>query len=184
MTTPSKAGATSREWHREGYTITTNASLVPVDFLVDLFASPTFYWAKTLPPDIMRETLDSSLCFGLFQDSQTSDPSTKSKGLVGFARCITDFTTFAYLTDVWVDDALRGQGLGAWILSCVREALMTMPHLRRGLLFTADWERSVPFYERVMGMEVMDAERGKGLAVMELKGEGHPSFGRSGSGYD
>lgn len=66
----------------------------------------------------------------------------------------------------------------------MQEVLEDMPHLRRSLLFTGDWERSVPFYERLMGMSVMDSQRGKGLAVMEKKGKGHPTYGREGSSYD
>jgi len=58
-----------------------------------------------------------------------------------------------------------------------------MPHLRRSLLFTGDWERSVPFYKEVLGMTVSAGEKGVGLAVMERKGPGHPSFGFDGHGY-
>jgi GNAT superfamily N-acetyltransferase len=31
---------------------------------------------------------------------------------VGFARAITDHATFAWIADVWVDAAYRGQGIG------------------------------------------------------------------------
>ena len=31
---------------------------------------------------------------------------------VGFARAITDHATFAWLADVWVDEAVRSQGIG------------------------------------------------------------------------
>ena len=38
---------------------------------------------------------------------------------VGFARVITDYATFAYLCDVYVLDAHRGRGLGAWLTEFV-----------------------------------------------------------------
>lgn len=48
-----------------------------------------------------------------------------------------------------------------------------MPHLRRALLFTGDWERSVPFYEQLMGMTVLGGQPGAGPAIMQWKGPGH-----------
>jgi GNAT superfamily N-acetyltransferase len=103
--------------------------------------------------------------------------------LIGFARCVTDFTTFSYLTDVWIDPAYQGKGLGTWLLTCVRTCTESMPHLRRSLLFTGSWDRSVPFYKEVLGMTVSAGEQGVSLAVMERKGPGHPSFGSDDHGY-
>jgi GNAT superfamily N-acetyltransferase len=100
----------------------------------------------------------------------------QSLNLIGFGRCITDFTTFLYLTDVWVDPATQGQGLGKWLISCIREVIESMPYLRRSILFTGDWERSVPFYEKLLKMDLVETTKGKNLALMERKGPGHPSF--------
>jgi GNAT superfamily N-acetyltransferase len=96
---------------------------------------------------------------------------------------LTDFTTFSYLTDVWIDPAYQGKGLGTWLLTCVRTCTESMPHLRRSLLFTGSWDRSVPFYKEVLGMTVSAGEQGVSLAVMERKGPGHPSFGSDDHGY-
>ena len=38
---------------------------------------------------------------------------------IGFARVITDWTTFAYLCDVYVLEAHRGHGLGVWLIETV-----------------------------------------------------------------
>lgn len=70
------------------------------------------------------------------------------------------------------------------MVKCIQEVIEGMPYLRRSMLFTADWERSVPFYERLMGMSPMNIRPGEGLAIMEMKGKGHPSYGRDGSSYD
>lgn len=102
---------------------------------------------------------------------------------IGFARCVTDFATFSYLTDVWIDPSYQGKGLGRWLMTCVRTCTDSIPYLRRSLLFTGDWERSVPFYKEVLGMSVSAGEQGVGLAVMERKGPGHPSFGSDRHGY-
>jgi ribosomal protein S18 acetylase RimI-like enzyme len=203
-----------REWTKDGYLISTDWALIPIKELNAAFASTEFYWANPLPDAVMEETLRNSLCFGLFEknsdsavqngqpsDTKTSvenelaesDPSPTSAAttvvksplqFVGIARCVTDFTTFLYLTDVWIDPRHQGKGLGKWLVGCVQDVIETMPYLRRSMLFTADWDRSVPFYEKFMDMTLINnSNRGDGLAVMERKGRGHPNFGGKGNAY-
>lgn len=177
-------------WTKDRYLISTDPAHVPMSTLIDVFASDDFYWAKTLPPSAMEEMLDNSLCFGLYElpssprDQDLSAPANTEKKFIGIARCVTDFVTFVYLTDVWVNPTYQGKGLGSWLVKCVQEVIEVMPHLRRSMLFTADWGRSVPFYERIMEMQLIETKHGEGLAIMERKGRGHPSFGREGSGYN
>ncbi len=60
------------------------------------------YWS----PGIARETIERAIagshCLGAYDGD----------GQVGFSRAITDHATFAWLADVWVDEARRGQGIG------------------------------------------------------------------------
>ncbi|KAI5918739.1 hypothetical protein F4810DRAFT_559916 [Camillea tinctor] len=190
-----KSQLQGRTWNRDNYLISTDPSLISIPRLISIFASDEVYWASPLPEVHMREMIESSLCFGLYQQQPNSvshrdqpnqsDPTSPSSPhvLVGFARCITDFTSFLYVTDVWVDPSLQGQGLGGWLVGCVQEVVESMPYLRRSMLLTGDWDRSVPFYEKLMGMELMKSRKGEGLAVMERKGPGHPSYGKESSGY-
>lgn len=195
-----------RTWRKDSYLISTDHSLVPVATLNEIFGSSAFYWGKSMPESVMLETLQNSLCFGLYESlhrsgsgeqgrTTTSQPEELSEDcqpsehppqsrFVGFARCITDFTTFLYLTDVWVNPEDQGKGLGKWLISCIQETIQEMPYLRRSMLFTADWDRSVPFYEKLMDMTLMESQKGTGLALLERKGPGHPSYGRTGSGYN
>jgi GNAT superfamily N-acetyltransferase len=56
---------------------------------------------------------------------------------VGFGRVISDYATFAFLADVFIDDKYRGQGLGKWLV----ESILAYPELqglRRWMLFTRD----------------------------------------------
>lgn len=183
-----KADLQSRSWTREQFLVSTDPALLPIPTLIDVFDSKEFYWAKTVSPEAMRELTENSLCFGLYERPQAEEfnaPTLDSDiKLLGFARCVTDFVTFNYLTDVWVDPARQGEGLGSWLVKCIHETIEGMPNVRRSVLYTADWGRSVPFYKKLMGMEVLDIQPGQGLAVMECKGRGHPSYGRDGSGYD
>lgn len=90
--------------------------------------------------------------------------------LIGYARVITDGVTFAYLTDVYVLDAWRGQKLGEWLVGCVREVVEAMPHLRRSMAILGD-KSLVAFYQRTMGMEVMKGDEGPAW-VIQKRGRG------------
>lgn len=61
------------------------------------------YWTPGITRDEVAKQNAASHCLGAY------DPEN---GQVGFARMITDRTSFAWLADVWVDEAARGQGLG------------------------------------------------------------------------
>lgn len=175
----------SLSWRRDRFLITTDPAHIPVSTLCDIFDSEEFYWCKSLSTEAMREMLDNCLCFGLYEHSgeETEKDNPSPPKFIGLARFITDYITFVYLTDVWIEPSQQGKGLGTWLVKCVDEAIGTMPDLRKAVLFTGDWERSVPFYKKLMGMNVVEGRDGKGLAVMEKKGRGHPSFGREGSAY-
>src|SRR5687768_17649160 len=41
--------------------------------------------------------------------------------MIGCARAITDFTRFAYLSDVYVEPEHRGHGLGRWLVQTMLE---------------------------------------------------------------
>ena len=181
-------------WTKGEYVVSTDVSRIPIKTLNTWYASEEFYWAKPMPELALRETLQNSLCFGLYHDpDQTLSQSDKipeddasadsTIDFVGFARCVTDYTTFLFLTDVFVLSSLQGRGLGTWLVTCVQEVIETMPYLRRSLLLTGDWKRSVPFYEKVMDMKIMvcnppvDGKDAMGFALMQRKSWGAPGFG-------
>ena len=158
--------------------ISTDSSLVSLDIFNQWLVTSDMHWAKPVPPDVLQEMLDHSLVFGLYENPDAvvmgGEGASKSNlTMVGIARCVTDFTTFLYLTDVYVGPRLQGQGLGTWLILKVQEVIDSMPNLRRSLLFTSDWERSVPFYEKHMGVEVIESTRGSGMAILSKKGAGH-----------
>jgi len=85
------------------------------------------YWSPGIPQAVVARGIANSLCFGIYQgDAQ-----------VGFARVITDQASFAYLADVYVLEAHRGQGLSKRLV----EHILAQPELqglRRFMLATAD----------------------------------------------
>ncbi len=102
------------------------------------YLSKESYWAKNIPVEIVKKSIDGSLCFGLYvKDSLKNPQKLFSAKQIGFARVITDRATFAYLADVFIIEAFRGQGLAKWLL----EVIMQYPDLqglRRWLLATQD----------------------------------------------
>ena len=85
------------------------------------------YWAAGRPLAVVEKALQHSLCFGLYHHLEQ----------IGLARVVTDYATFAWLCDVYVLEAYRGQGLGKWLIATVR-AHPELQGLRRWLLATND----------------------------------------------
>jgi len=100
MASSTAAYLRNREWVKDDYYITTNHKKIPLEKLNDAFASPTCYWAKSLPLSVLEETFKNLnlLLRDLWQLTKDTDKPTKEE-FIGFARCVTDFTTFSYLTE-------------------------------------------------------------------------------------
>jgi len=95
--------------------------------LVHSFLSGHSYWAQGITPDAVNHSIEHSLCFGMYQDDEQ----------VGFCRVVTDFTTFAWLADVFVVEAKRGRGLSKKLMAAVL-AHPDLQGLRRFVLGTRD----------------------------------------------
>ena len=91
------------------------------------FLSARSYWAIGVPVEIVERSIRNSLCFGMF----------KSGRQIGFARVVTDFTTFAWLADVFILEEVRGGGLGKILVATV-VAHPELQGLRRFMLGTRD----------------------------------------------
>jgi GNAT superfamily N-acetyltransferase len=85
------------------------------------------YWAEGIPKDVVAKSIQSSVCFGLYDGARQ----------IGLARVITDKATFAYLCDVYVLEEYRGHGLGKWLMEAV-SAYPDLQGLRRFVLLTRD----------------------------------------------
>jgi GNAT superfamily N-acetyltransferase len=85
------------------------------------------YWAKGIPEQTVRRSIEHSLCFGVYCGSRQ----------VGFARAVSDYATFAYLADVFVLEEFRGRGLAVWLMQCIMDH-PDLQDLRRWSLLTRD----------------------------------------------
>lgn len=116
-------------WERPGFEISTDPT--HLDFgVIHAFLSGS-YWAKDIPRALVEKAVGASLPFGVYRVNGTA------REQVGFARVISDFATYAYLADVFVLDAHRGQGLSKWLMECVISH-PELQGLRRFSLMTRD----------------------------------------------
>jgi hypothetical protein len=90
--------------------------------------------------------------------------------MIGFGRVITDFVTFAYLTDVYVDKEHQGKGLGKWMNSCLNEVITTWPYLRRLMLLASSID-GCRLYEQTYGVKD-SRESSPKLFILEKVGPG------------
>jgi GNAT superfamily N-acetyltransferase len=122
-----------RQIHDRNYRV----SAAPGD--IDVAAAHAFlsraYWSEAIPLALLERAFANSLCFSL--RCWQADGREEQ---VGFARYITDRATYAYLCDVYVLEAHRGQGLGDFLIG---ESLAhpDLQGLRRLQLITRDAHR-------------------------------------------
>lgn len=110
----------------DGYRITSDRSEMNIESIHNFISHS--YWASGIPIETLKKAINNSLCFGVFS----------SQGLqVGFARMITDLSTYAYLADVYVLEEHRGKGLSKWLMQEIMDH-PDMQGLRRMGLATLD----------------------------------------------
>lgn len=113
-------------FEKKGFYISTDKTLLDFEMIYQ-YLDKDSYWANNIPPEVLKRAINNSLCFGIYLQNKQ----------VGFARVITDNATFAYICDVFVLEAYRGQGLSKWLIQTIR-AHPDLQGLRRWSLATLD----------------------------------------------
>ncbi|MEM7376545.1 MAG: GNAT family N-acetyltransferase, partial [Pseudomonadota bacterium] len=115
-----------------GVTVSTETARLDVDRIHD-YISTRSYWGQGRTRAEVERTIAASLCFGAYQAGD----------FVGFCRVVTDRVTVAYVLDLFVLEAHRGQGVAAQLV----EAMLAHPELQTVVwyLSTRDAHR---LYER------------------------------------
>ena len=111
---------------KDNYLLSTNPGLLDIT-AIHQYLSEESYWAKGIPYKTVEKSILHSLCFGVYEEQK----------LIGFARLITDRTTFAYLCDVFILPRHNGKGLGKWLMEAIH-AHPDLQGLRRWVLATRD----------------------------------------------
>ena len=83
------------------------------------------YWAKGIKLETVARAIQHSLCCTVHH----------ADGQVGMARVISDYATYAYLTDVYVLEVHQGQGLAKAMLAAI-QAHKELREVQMWMLFT------------------------------------------------
>lgn len=113
------------ECRRGEYRISTDRAALDLPMIYDFLTHS--YWAQGIPFETVRRSIEHSLPFGMYLGAAQ----------VGFARVVTDYATFGYISDVFVLPEHRGQGLGHWLAQTII-AHPELRGLRRWSLATRD----------------------------------------------
>ncbi len=112
--------------YQNEFTISTEKTALDLE-AVHHFLSTQAYWSLHIPFDKVEKAVANSLCFGLYTGAKQ----------IGFARVISDYSTIAYLGDVYVLPEYRGLGLSKWLMQTIM-AHTELQGLRRWILLTGD----------------------------------------------
>jgi 8-oxo-dGTP pyrophosphatase MutT (NUDIX family) len=94
---------------------------------IEYFIAELSYWAQGRPREVIETSIRHSDCLGIYRQGEQ----------VAFARLVTDYATFAWLCDVFVDPDWRGHGLGKWLVETVTRHADRLG-IHRSLLATRD----------------------------------------------
>ena len=110
---------------RDDITISTDRSRIDYEVIHGFLK--TSYWAAKRPMETIRRSVEHSLPFGVYAGGR----------MIGFARVITDFGTFAYVADVFILEEFRGRGLSKRLMQAMLDH-SELQGMRRWLLATLD----------------------------------------------
>lgn len=114
-----------REQTIDGFLFSTDKNRLDLPF-IHAFLS-TSYWAEGIPIKIVQDAIQHSLTIGVYESGKQ----------VGFARVVTDYSTFGYLADVFIDEKYRGRKLSKNLMTFIF-SIPEFKMLRRFILATRD----------------------------------------------
>ncbi|WP_316843730.1 GNAT family N-acetyltransferase [Pedobacter psychrodurus] len=141
------------EISENGFIFSDNKSLLDIE-AIHQYLSKESYWAKGIPFETVKRSIENSLCFGIY----------KGPELVGFARWVTDKATFAWLCDVYIKDSYRGLGLSKKLMS-IMIFHPDLQGLRRYQLATLD---AHGLYEQFGFSQIQNPERQMGIVIPDI----------------
>lgn len=90
------------------YLITSNKKKLDLQYIYNLLCTPSRY-SMGLPAERFPHIIKNSVCFGVFHKGKQ----------IAFSRVITDYSEFASLWDVFVDEEYRKQGIGKALMKYI-----------------------------------------------------------------
>jgi GNAT superfamily N-acetyltransferase len=115
------------EYRFGDFLISTNRGKLDLLVIHD-YLSNSSYWAAGRSIEVVKRSVEGSLCFGVYQSIGTQ---------IGFARVVTDYATFGCVCDVFILEVGRGKGLGKWLIRTIVEH-PALKGIKRIMLATKD----------------------------------------------
>lgn len=109
------------------FTFSSDVSQIDRD-LVHHWLSDQSYWAQGRTRETQDAAIDASRNYCILDENGRQ---------VAYARVVTDGVTFAWLCDVFVDEAARGHGLGKMLVEGVIDDLQNASTVKRIVLATS-----------------------------------------------
>ncbi|KAM3499804.1 hypothetical protein MY10362_006966 [Beauveria mimosiformis] len=172
----------ARYWARDGFFLTTDKTFLDPFVVNDIFDTDLMWWNDPLDIDQMRKMLSNCMTLAIYSVPDTAaemksngglprEPSGPDCKLAGLCRVVTDYVTFAYLTDVFILDDYQRRGLASWMMRALKEVVDGWPNLRGLVLMTHD-SAAARMYQRELGALDFDEGPSAGLVVLEMPGNG------------
>jgi len=111
-------------WKKGAYQLTDDKININFPYVIKTLNKN--YWAKGRPKKVILKSIENSVFISMFLKNKQ----------IGYARIVSDFSSFAWICDVFIDAAFRGKGLGKFLLECVGQHPAT--NVRLCLLGTKD----------------------------------------------
>jgi GNAT superfamily N-acetyltransferase len=111
-----------QEYRKGEFLISTDPGKLDVE-AIQAFLTGGYFDTAGIAKETVARATRGSLCFGVYDGTRQ----------VGFARIISDYATFAYLTNDYILEAYRGRGLAKWMMECI-QAHPQLQGLRRWIL--------------------------------------------------
>ena len=100
-------------------TISTDKNQLDLEFII-WFLNKQSHWATKRTKETIQKSIENSLCFGAYLDNKQ----------VGFARVVSDYSTFSWVCDVFSHPNYRGRGIGKKLV----EAIVSHVQLKDGIM--------------------------------------------------
>ena len=94
-------------WTRDQFSIVDDPAQLDVAVVSRLLGET--YWGQWRSREIVERLIRHSLCFSLLSAQKQ----------IGFARVVSDYTVFSWLSNLVIADEFRDRGLGQWMLDCI-----------------------------------------------------------------
>ncbi len=96
----------------DGLVLSDDRARLDVDLICAWLA--TSYWANERDRATIERSIANSQSFGVYEPDGAQ---------VALTRVTTDLASFAWIGDVFVDERVRGRGIGSWMVGAVVESL-------------------------------------------------------------